>query len=264
MPQVRILLADNHEIVRLGVRSLLSSQPRWEVCGEATNGQELIREVNKLSPDIVITELALRGLNGVSAAREILRRQPGQKILALTYCDSEVVAQQALEAGVRGLLLKSDAAVELAAAVEALTKGALYFTRRVSEMLLKGVLRKNACPSADIRHRTSLTAREKQILRAIAYGMSNRKISEAFGLTVRTVDSHRSNLMRKLDLHSVAEVVLYAVRNNMLFIENRDLAFHTRGPSSVDRSTNDCHNQEIVRAGCEVRGASPAATASAA
>lgn len=242
MRNIRILVADNHEIVRLGVRSILSFNPAWEVCGEAADAQELLGEVAQLSPDIVITELAISGSNGLNAIREILRRVPDQKILVLTYCDSELLAHHAIEAGVRGLLLKSDAAVELCAAIHALATGALYFTRRVSGMLLQGFRWITRPKSEYVRCCWILTGREEEMLKAVAYGLSNRKISETFGLTKKTVESHRVKIMRKLDLHSVSDVVLYALRNNLLSIDNREIGVY----SAATRSLNTAGRNKIA------------------
>ena len=261
MQTFRILVADNHEIARLGVRAVLSSHPEWEICGEAANGEELITEVEKARPDIVVTELAMRDAKGRNAVREILRRIPDQKILALTYCDSENLAQQALEAGVRGLLWKSDPAVELRAAIEAISHGALYFTRRISEMLLQRFRQVSGPNSKRARYGSRLTTREKEILRAIACGQSNRKISEALGLTPKTVESHRTNIMRKLDLHSVSEVVLYALRNNVLMMDNHEQELFSvhraaleSGPNTIDsgKEHNDKADYAVVAASSAV------------
>lgn len=227
MERVRILIADNHEIVRMGLRSVLESQTGYEVCGEAASGQELIGQVKMLSPDVVITELSMRGLDGLNAAREILRHTPHQKILVLTRCNSEALAREALQAGIRGLLLKSDALIEVLAAVPALVSGRLYFTPRISEMLLQGYLRKNESPAADIRYAGLLTARENEIVKAIACGMTNRELSQVLAIAIKTIETHRCNIMRKLDLHSAAELVLYALRNNLAPFNNRSIeVFH--------------------------------------
>lgn len=263
MQNFRILVADDHEIVRLGVRSILSSQPELQVCGEASNAEELIVQAEKLRPDILITEIAAQRLNGLHAVRKILRILPDQKILALTACDSEALAQRALEAGIRGLLLKSDAAIELRAALEALIKGAMYLTRRVSEILLQGFLRQNGSSLSDVRQCMSLTAREKDIVKAIARGMSSRTISKHLGLTIKTVESHRINMMRKLDLHSVAEVVLYAVRNDMLSVDRHsfDLSAYCRALSK-GRNVADCSNENSCLPEHELSEAGSAATPS--
>jgi DNA-binding NarL/FixJ family response regulator len=252
MKKFRILVADSHEIARVGVRSIVSSHPRWEVCGEAADANELIGGVSNLTPDIVIMEPAMHGLDGLNAVREILQRVPDQKILAFTYCDSEVLARQALEAGVRGLLLKSDAATELRAAIEALMKGAVYFTRRISEMLLQGFRQVSGHTSQYARSCLTLTVREKEVLRAIAGGLSNRRISVLFGLTRKTVETHRSNIMRKLDLHSIADMVLYAVRNNILSVDDREIEVYSAdgrtlnvaGRNSTDRLEEDTQREQ--------------------
>jgi DNA-binding NarL/FixJ family response regulator len=219
MQRVRIVVADNHEIVRIGLRSVLESQPGYEVCGDAASGEELVEKEKRLSPDIVIMELSLRGLSGLNAAREILHCTPHQKILALTRCSSETLAQDALQVGIRGLLLKSDALVEVLAALPAIVKGRLYFTRRISEMLLQGYLRRDESCATDGTYSGLLTPRENEIVKAIACGMTNGTISKILGISSSTVETHRCNIMRKLDLHSVTGLLLYAVRNRLLSVE---------------------------------------------
>ena len=219
MQRVRILIADNHEIVRMGLQSALESRAGYGVCGDAASGPELIDAEKKLSPDLVITELTARGLDGLHAAREILHRTPDRKILALTRCDSEMLAREALQIGVRGLLLKSDALMEVLAAVPAILNGRLYFTRRISEMLLQGYLRRDeSC--AHSRYAGLLTPRENEILKAIASGMTNRAISKLLAISPSTIETHRGNIMRKLDLHSVPQLLLYALRNNLVPMDN--------------------------------------------
>jgi DNA-binding NarL/FixJ family response regulator len=216
MERVRIVIADNHEIVRIGLRAALESRSGYEVCADAANGQELIGHVEKLCPDIVIMEVCMRGLEGWNAAQEILRRIPNQRILVVTRSNSEVLAREALQVGVRGLLLKSDALGEVLSAVSAIVNGRLYFTRRISEMLLQGYLRKEDKHGANVRCSGLLTPRENEIVKAIAYGTTNQDIAKELAISVKTIETHRSNIMRKLDLHSVAELVLYALRNNLL------------------------------------------------
>jgi DNA-binding NarL/FixJ family response regulator len=214
MQGVRVLVADNHEIARLGVRSILNCQSGYELCGEAGDGSQLLEAVETLKPDVVITELVMRGRNILSVLRELFSRAPNQRVLALTYCESERLAEEALRIGVRGILLKSDVG-ELRAAVTAITNGGVYFTRRMTKMLLNGFLRREGSPAVDVRYSRILTTRENEIVEAIAQGMSNRKMSDMFGVAVKTIESHRSSIMRKLDLHSIPELVIYAVRNNI-------------------------------------------------
>jgi DNA-binding NarL/FixJ family response regulator len=216
---VRILVADNHEIERLGIRSILDTHPGHEVCGEAGDSQQLIKKVEELKPDLVLAELVMLGLN--DAVKEIFHRVPEQKILGLTRCESEALAETALRLGVRGILLKSDPSSDLTAAVRTVTDGGLYLTRQVSEMLLEGFLRGN-CSHGDVRYSKLLTPRESEVVKAIACGMSNRQMSHAFDVAVKTIESHRSGIMRKLHLHSTAELVLYALRNAMLPVSPSD------------------------------------------
>ena len=224
MESVRILVADNHEIVRLGVRSILQSEPGWEVCGEAANAEQLVERVEALQPDIVVTELVMVHASVLDAVRKILGSTPDQKILAFTHCNSEALALEAVKAGIRGLLLKADMGSELRAAIDVITNGGLYFARAISEVMLQGFLQGDESSAADVRYSRLLTAREHEILAAIASGMSNRKISKALAVSTKTVETHRSNIMRKLDLHSAAELALYALRNNIIAVNGQRMA----------------------------------------
>jgi DNA-binding NarL/FixJ family response regulator len=229
MESVRILVADNHEIVRLGVRSILQSELGWEICGEAANAEQLVERVEALKPDIVVTELVMPGASLLDAVLRILSARPDQKILAFTHYNSEALALKALQAGIRGLLLKSDAGSELRAAIDAVTRGGLYFARTISETILQGFLQGDESFAADLRYSRILTARENDILAAIACGMSNRRTSKILAVSAKTVENHRSNIMRKLDLHSAAELVLYALRNHIILVNDRRMASPSAG-----------------------------------
>jgi len=215
----RILLADDHEIVRRGLCSLLRAQPDWEVCGEAGNGREAVEKALQLQPEVVILDVGMPSLNGLEATRQILKANPQIKILILTLHESDQVVQEVLNAGARGFLLKSDAARDLVAAVEALRRGKIYFTPKVASMVLEGYLRRDKSvnpPETSIRSR--LTPREREIVQLLAEGKSSKEVAVVLGLSVKTAETHRSNIMRKLELHSVSDLVLYAVRNNIVHI----------------------------------------------
>lgn len=216
----RILLADDHEVVRRGLCALLKTrQPEWEVCGEASNGREAVEKALKLNPDVVILDVGMPNLNGLEATRQIVKAKPQIRILILTLHDSDQLVQEVLNAGARGFLLKSDAARDLVTAVEALRNNKIYFTPKVASMVLEGYLRRNSGePEPEPPTRNRLTPREREIVQLLAEGKSSREVADALGLSVKTAETHRANIMRKLNLHSVSDLVLYAVRNNIVHV----------------------------------------------
>jgi DNA-binding NarL/FixJ family response regulator len=216
----RILLADDHEVVRRGLCALLRARPEWEVCGEAADGREAVEKTLALNPDAVILDVGMPNLNGLEATRQILKAKPQIRILILTLHDSDQLVQEVLNAGARGFLLKSDAARDLVTAVEALRNNKIYFTPRVASMVLEGYLRRKdngETPVATASH-SRLTPREREIVQLLAEGKSSREVADALGLSVKTAETHRANIMRKLNLHSVSDLVLYAVRNNIVHV----------------------------------------------
>jgi DNA-binding NarL/FixJ family response regulator len=214
----RILVADDHEVVRKGLVSLLQAQPEWQVCGEAGDGREAVEKALELKPDVLILDIGMPTLNGLEATRQILKTNPHARVLILTLHDSDQVVREVLNAGARGFLLKSDAARDLVAAVEALRHDKTYFTSKVATMVLEGYL-KGGTPGAVISPgRNRLTPREREIVQLLAEGKSTKEVAVALGLSVKTAETHRSNIMRKLQLHSVSDLVLYAVRNNIVHV----------------------------------------------
>ncbi|HEY1660013.1 MAG TPA: response regulator transcription factor [Candidatus Sulfotelmatobacter sp.] len=213
---LRILVADDHEVARKGVRSLLEEHAGWEVCGEAKDGREAVEFANQLKPDILLLDIGMPNLNGLDAARQILAINPDARILILTIHDSEQVVREVLAAGARGFLLKSDAGRDLVAAVEALQNRRTFFTSKVAQMMLDGYLR----PFEERENSTQqiLTPREREVIQLVAEGKTTKEIATALNLSVKTAETHRTNLMRKLDLHSVADLTLYAVRNGIVQI----------------------------------------------
>ena len=218
MATFRILLADDHEVVRKGLCALLTMQPDWEVCGEASDGRDAVEKAQKLRPDVVILDIGMPSLNGLEATRHILKANPGTKVLILTLHDSDQVVREVLNAGARGFLLKSDAARDLVAAVEALRRDKTYFTSKVAAMVLDGYLKGGTASSPVLPGRNRLTPREREIVQLLAEGKSTKEVAVALGLSVKTAETHRSNIMRKLQLHSVSDLVLYAVRNNIVHV----------------------------------------------
>jgi DNA-binding NarL/FixJ family response regulator len=216
MNNFRILVADDHPVFRLGLCSLLSSHKGWEVCGEAGDGREAVEKCQQLRPDLLILDICMPNLNGVDAAQQILKHDPAQSILVVTDVNSEQVVQDCLKAGVRGWIFKSDGVDDLTAAVAELQRHKSAFSARVSELVLDGYLQA-VNPSAPKVF--SLTLREREVLQLLSEGKANKEISATLHVSVKTTETHRSNMMRKLKLHSVAELVLYAVRNEIIQVE---------------------------------------------
>jgi DNA-binding NarL/FixJ family response regulator len=213
MAQGRILVADDHEVVRKGLCALLQSHG-WEICGEAIDGRQAVDKSRELKPDIVILDIGMPNLNGLDATRQILRNNPDQRVLILTITDTDQVVRDVLQAGARGFVLKSDAARDLVAAVEAILQHRTFFTPRVGQMVLEAYLK-----GGDTRAEAALptlTPREREIVQLLAEGKSTKEVASVLNLSVKTAETHRSNIMRKLKLHSVGELVLYAIRNNIV------------------------------------------------
>jgi DNA-binding NarL/FixJ family response regulator len=213
---LRILIADDHEIARQGIRALLEDHPGWEVCAEAKDGREAVTLAGSLSPDILLLDVGMPNLNGLDATRQILATNPDSCILILTVHDSEQVVREVLATGARGFLLKSDAGRDLVAAVEALQNHRTFFTPKVAQMMLDGYLRPHE--KSDSSGQCVLTPREREVIQLVAEGRTTKEIATALRLSVKTAETHRTNLMRKLDLHSVADLTLYAVRNGIVQI----------------------------------------------
>jgi len=213
MDALRILIVDDHAVVRRGVRALLESQPHWEVAGEATTGREAVDLAKRLQPDIVVMDLSLPALNGLDAARQILKDSPATEVLVLTMHHSEELARNALQAGARGYVLKSDADQNLIAAVESLRQHKPFLTSAVTEFVLDDFIRH---VDGGDTPRAPITQREREIIQLLAEGRSNKECASALGVSVKTVEAHRANIMRKLHLRSASDLVRYAVRNNIV------------------------------------------------
>ena len=211
---VRILLADDHDIVRRGLRQFLEEQPGWKVVGEAVTGRQAVELAKQLTPDVAILDLQLPELNGLEATRQLRSAVPSTEVLIFTMHDSEQLIREVLTAGARGYLLKSDASSYIASAVEALAQHRPFFNWKVSETILEGFLRGGA-PTGEGVLRDPLSAREREIVQLLAEGKSNKQISAHLNISVKTVETHRAMIMRKLDAHSVVDIVRYAVRNKL-------------------------------------------------
>jgi DNA-binding NarL/FixJ family response regulator len=207
---IRILLADDHDVVRAGVRSIMESQDGWEVVGEAVDGQDAVRQALATHPDVVVLDYGLPVMNGIEATRQIRSRVPGTEVLIFTMHDTATLVREVLEAGARGFLLKSDARRFLIAAIESLAAHKPFFTGKVSEALLETYLAKGP-PSASL-----LTPREKSVVQLIAEGQTNKKIADVLSISLKTVETHRASAIRKLNLDTTAALIRYAIRNKIV------------------------------------------------
>jgi len=215
MAGIKLLLADDHAIVREGLRSLLKAHRDWEIVGEAADGRQAVALVNELKPDIVILDISMPLLNGLEATRQILKIRPQTKVLILTMHESDSLIRNILNVGAQGYILKTDVGNDLLAAVESLRRNKTFFTSHVSQMLLDGYLKGDSRPSDSDSEGTRLTPRQREVVQLLAEGKSSKEVAVALDFSVKTAETHRANLMRKLNLHSVAEVVRYAIRNEI-------------------------------------------------
>jgi len=218
--KLRILIADDHELVRRGLCSLLQSQEGWEICGEANDGREAVEKAKQVRPDVVILDVGMPNLNGLAATRQLLQQNPQQKVIVLTITDSDQVIREALDAGARGFVLKSDAARDLISAVEALQRNSMFFTPRVNDMVLAGFLDKGHNGSkGESPKLPTLTPREREVIQLLAEGKSSKEVASLLNLSTKTAETHRSNIMRKLNIHSIRDLVVYAVKNDIIQVQ---------------------------------------------
>jgi DNA-binding NarL/FixJ family response regulator len=214
-PLVRIIVADDHDIVRHGLRQLLESQPGWEVCGEARDGRAAVELAGRLLPDVAVLDISMPELNGLEATRKIRAASPGTEVLVFTMHEAEDLVREVFAAGARGYLLKSDAARSIVAAVEAVVAHQPFFTSKVSAMVLDAFLRERAAAEGRAAEGT-LTPREREVVQLLAEGRQNKEIARRLGVAVKTVEAHRAAVMRKIGADTVADVVRYAVRNRIV------------------------------------------------
>lgn len=216
MKPLRILVADDHDLMRRGLKSLLESHPGWTICAEAHTGREAVTKAEELKPDIVILDITMPELNGVEAARRILKASPNTEILVLSVHYSDQLIRDILEAGVRGYIVKSDSDRDLVIAVEALANHKPFFTPRATELILSNFNSKGAPGEIPDVISERLTSREREIVQLLSEGKTSKEVASVLGISVKTAETHRANIMRKLEIHSVSELVRYAVRNQII------------------------------------------------
>ena len=218
MSSFRILLAEDHPVFRIGLCSLIRSKAGWEVCGETADGREAVTKCLQLRPDLLILDICMPNLNGLDAARQILKHIPDQKILVLTNVESEQVIRACMEAGVRGWVFKSDSTEELIAAIEQLQQNRSSFSARISNLILYGYLKPHS-DNQTVTIPAGLSAREREVVQLVSEGKTSKEIAQVLGVSVKTTETHRSNVMLKLRLHSTVDLVMYAIRNEIVHVQ---------------------------------------------
>jgi len=214
MPCLRIFIADDHDLIRRGIKVLFSGNPAWNVCGEASDGLESVAQCERLKPDVAILDFNMPGLNGLEAAKKIRNLSPQTEVLMLTIESSNQLMREAVAAGVRGYILKRDCDRELSKAIKSLESHRTYFTDSAVEEMIRG--RQNGKRKRSETLDGLLTAREREIIKLISEGNSARKIAESLGISSKTVETHRQNLLRKLQIHNTPDLMRYAIRNHIV------------------------------------------------
>jgi two-component system, NarL family, response regulator NreC len=213
--KLRLLLADDHALMRLGLRKILEERPEWQVVAEAGDGRTAVRETLAQTPDVVILDIGMPLLNGIEATRQIIRRLPNIGILILSMHADEAYVTQALKAGARGYLLKDSAGTELIRAVSAVASGKSFFSPAVAKVMLDDYVHRLGSKGVDDRY-DLLSEREREILQLVAEGHSSKAVAELLSISPATVETHRAHILQKLDVHSTAELVLFAVRRRII------------------------------------------------
>jgi two-component system response regulator NreC len=223
MDKIRILLADDHPLIRSGISTLLQSYKDFEIVGEAQDGEEAVEKTKVLKPDVLIIDLSMPKLSGIEATGIITKKHPDVKVLVLTMHENEEYVYQILKSGAGGYVLKSAGKEELSAAIRAVAKGEKFFSPRVSEIMAQSyVRRKEGGETSSKGEMIPLTRREKEILRLVVKGFTNQQIADQLCISPRTVDTHRTNLMQKLNIHDVANLVRYAIEHGMTSLGTED------------------------------------------
>ncbi|HWY51222.1 MAG TPA: response regulator transcription factor [Chthoniobacterales bacterium] len=215
MRRLRILVADDHEVMRTGVRALIEQEPGWQVCGTATNGQEAVEGARKLKPDVVVLDMTMPELDGLSALREIKHTVPNTEVVIFSAYHSEEVIEELFDSGAKSYIQKSDACRHLVAAIKSLAEHKPFFTSEISQILFAKFLSGSAGKKQNGQEH-AVTSRERDVVRLLAGGNSNKEVANSLGISIRTAETHRATLMRKLGLESLAALVRYAIRNNII------------------------------------------------
>ena len=213
---LRILIADDHDVMREGTRAVIERQPGWEVCGIAATGREAVNQAVALEPDIVVMDMTMPELNGLDAAVQIKRRLPKTEILIFTGNASDQLIREVFEAGVKSFINKTETHKYLVDAIESLSRHKPFFTDNVSEILFSNLLNRTEGTRNTVEPGQRLSGREREVVQLLAEGKSNKEVAEALGISVRTAETHRASILRKLNLDSVAGLVRYAVRNKII------------------------------------------------
>jgi DNA-binding NarL/FixJ family response regulator len=213
---LRILVADDHDILRRGLKQLLTSHVDWQVCAEARTGREAVCLAEEHKPDIAILDISMPELNGLEATRRIRKESPSTGVIILSLHFSDRLVKEVVEAGARGYVMKADTDRDLLNAVEAISNHRTFFTARAAEMLLNDFSDRVASPEPTAIPRSRLTSREREIVQLLAEGNSSKEVAAVLGISVKTAETHRANIMRKLQVHSVSELVRYAIKNSII------------------------------------------------
>jgi DNA-binding NarL/FixJ family response regulator len=213
---LRLLVADGNEMARKGLCALVREQPDWDLAAEACDGREAVERTKQIEPDVAIMDIHMPSLNGLDATRQIANGSLKTKVLLLASHDTDLLFPLALEAGARGYLLKSDPAEDLVSAVEALRYGRTFFTGRAAREVLRGYLESLEKMKHSYKDARRLSGREREVTQLLAEGYSSKQVAVALNISTKTAEKHRSNLMQKIDCHSVAGVVRYAIRNHII------------------------------------------------
>ena len=216
MPELRILIADDHELIRRGVRTLLEAEPGWKVVAEARDSEEAFEKAKETKPEIVVLDIGMPRLSGLEAAQRLKRILPQVKVLMLTVHESERLAWEVLNAGARGYVNKSDTARDLVIAIEALRRDKTFFTPRIDRIIRDSFLDGRPSKKAEEKQGKQLTSRQREIVQLLAEGKTSKEVSALLNLSAKTVETHRANIMKRLSCHSVSDLVRYAIRNNIV------------------------------------------------
>jgi len=216
MGTLRIMIADDHDLVRRGLKMLLEAHPGWKVCAEAHSGREAVEMAEEIRPDIAIMDISMPELNGIEAARKIKKISPNTEMLILSMHHTDQLVREIIETGAKGYIIKSDSDRSLVAAVEALAVHKPFFTSCATEIMLESLRTKGSVSEVAQSVRDRLTPREREIVQLLSEGKSSKEVAVILGISVKTSETHRANIMRKLEIHSVSQLVRYAVRNQIV------------------------------------------------